>query len=106
MEPALKQQPYLAVKSVSEMESEVEERNRKTQAEPLISSLSAHVHKRWASARDHKRDEIEDRLVDAIRRRHGEYSPEKLAEIREFGGSEMFLGITSVKCSKSCSKSS
>ena len=98
MERALKQQPYLAVKSVSDMEAEVEERNQKTQSDPFISSLSSHVHKRWASARDHKHGEIEDRLIDSLRRRHGEYSPEKLAEIREFGGSEMFLGITSVKC--------
>lgn len=93
----LKQQSYLPMKSVSQMEKEVEERNRKTQAEPLVSSLSAHVHKRWAAARD-ARHEIDERLVDNLQRRHGEYDGQKLAEIREFGGSEMFLGITSVKC--------
>lgn len=97
MAGALGQQPYLAMKSVSQMESEVEERNQKTQSEPLISSLASHVRKRWADARDSRRS-VDDRLVDSLQRRHGEYDAEKLAEIRQFGGSEMFLGITSVKC--------
>lgn len=97
MSGALGPKPYLAMKSASELEAEVEDRNTKTQSEPLISSLAAHVKKRWSDARD-ARVEIDERLVDNLQRRHGEYDSQKLAEIREFGGSEMFLGISSVKC--------
>jgi hypothetical protein len=38
------------------------------------------------------------RLIDALRTFNGAYNPEKLQEIRKFGGSEAFARITSAKC--------
>ena len=39
-----------------------------------------------------------DRLIDAMRTFKGEYSPAKLAEIRKFGGSEIYARVIAGKC--------
>ena len=39
-----------------------------------------------------------DRLLHALRVFNGEYSPEKLAEIKRFGGSESYARIVAMKC--------
>lgn len=84
-------------KTASQLEDEARAANTARQQAPIIQSLAAHVQKRWTAAQDAKRD-IEDRLASNIRRRRGEYDPEKLAQIKQIGGSEMWVGITSVKC--------
>lgn len=48
--------------------------------------------------RDHKQEEIEDRLTETARARNMEYPPAKMAEIQAQGGSEIFMGIVSTKC--------
>lgn len=85
------------VTDVSDFEHQVSERNTVRQARPLITSLASHVRKRWAEARDAKQD-VEQRMAESLRRRRGEYDEQKLAAIREQGGSDIFLGLTSVKC--------
>lgn len=87
----------LPMKTLAQLEQETRDANAKKQVEPVIQSLGSHVRKRWQEAKD-ARTEIEVRMVDNLRRRRGEYDADKLAEIREFGGSDIFLGITSVKC--------
>ena len=37
-------------------------------------------------------------MAKCLRQRNGEYDPEKLAEIRKQGGSEIFMNLTSAKC--------
>ena len=64
---------------------------------PMIQSLAAHARKRWELMRDN-RSVIEERMLSCLRQRNGEYDPEKLAAIREQGGSEIFMNLTSVKC--------
>ena len=41
---------------------------------------------------------ISFRLVEALRAYNAEYTPDKLAAIREFGGSEVYARLTAVKC--------
>ena len=69
-----------------------EERTRRV----VESSLSAHINRSFEQAKHAKR-EVEDRLVDCARRHRGEYSPSKLAEIKEIGGSEMYPKLTTTK---------
>lgn len=64
---------------------------------PVLSGLSAHVRKCWEAARDAKQP-IERIMLKALRQRRGEYEPEKLAEIRKTGGSEIFMMLTETKC--------
>lgn len=69
-----------------------------TQAEPTISALAAHVRQAWMIARQAKLQTVEPRMLAALRARHAQYDPEKLAAIREQGGSEVYMNLTSVKC--------
>jgi len=39
-----------------------------------------------------------DRLLDALRTFNGQYNPAKLAEIRKFGGSEVYCRLVAAKC--------
>lgn len=82
--------------------SDLEEKNRREsteqQSRPLIQGLAGHVRKRWDVMRDHKRDEIEPRLLECARARSMEYDPTKLAQIKSQGGSEIYMGIVSAKC--------
>lgn len=41
---------------------------------------------------------ISDRLVESLRAYRGEYTPSKLASINQFGGSEVYARLTTVKC--------
>lgn len=87
----------LPVKSLAQMEQETRDINQKKQSKPVLTSLASHAKKRWETAKD-ARATVEQRMTDNLRRRRGEYDDVKLTEIREHGGSDIFLGITSVKC--------
>ena len=88
----------IPVASASTLEKQALKKNEKKQQAPLIVGLSSHVRKRWIVMRDHKKDDIEERLTKAARARNMEYSPTKMAEIKAQGGSEIFMGIVSTKC--------
>ena len=68
------------------------------QQEPEISSLVGYIKERWQKARDHKRMTIEPKMLSALRQRQGQYDPDKLNDIRQTGGSEVFLTLTGNKC--------
>jgi hypothetical protein len=65
--------------------------------EPAIEGLAAYVRKAWESAKQAK-SRIETEMVEALRQREGEYSPDKLHAIREHGGSEIYMMLTNAKC--------
>lgn len=93
----------IPVASASHLEQEAE-KQRQVEAEArqnssVIQSLAAHARKRWEINRDHKQSAgTEDRLLQCVRQRRGEYDPEVLALIKQQGGSEIFMNLTSVKC--------
>lgn len=70
----------------------------KAQAQPLIGNLAQHVRKSWSVARDARRNTVEQRMLQSIRARRGEYDPDKAAMIAEMGGSDVYAMLTSVKC--------
>ena len=82
----------------SDIEAEAQRQSDMNQNTPMVQGLASHTRHRWEMMREHFRDELEDRLIDCIRARNMEYDPNKLAEIREHGGSEIFMGIVSTKC--------
>lgn len=41
---------------------------------------------------------VDDRLLQSVRKRLGVYDPDKLAEIKKFGGSDIYMMITNIKC--------
>ena len=60
-------------------------------------TIAGQIRKDWESAKRAK-EPVERRMLDCLRRRKGEYDESKLAEIREQGGSEIFMQLTATKC--------
>jgi hypothetical protein len=88
----------IPVARASDLEAAAKRESAQKQTSVMIQGLAAHVRRRWDVMRDHKRNTVEDRLSQCVRARNMEYEPSKLAEIREQGGSEIFMGIVSSKC--------
>lgn len=87
----------MPVARVSDMEAEAKRQSNEQNSQPVIQGLAAHVTKRWQISRLAKR-ELEERMLQGLRQRNGEYDPQKLAEIQAQGGSEIYIQLTSVKC--------
>lgn len=87
----------IPVARASDLEAQAKQRSAEMQNKPVIQGLAAHVRKRWETAKDGKRD-LEERMLQCLRQRNGEYDPDKLAEIKRQGGSEIYIMLTSVKC--------
>lgn len=62
-----------------------------------FAGLAGYLHKLWDECKQAKQT-IETEMLRAYRQRRGEYEPEVLAEIRKFGGSEIYVRLTDVKC--------
>lgn len=93
-------QPMMALmpaKSVADMEAEAKSRSDELQNQEYIQGLAAHARTRWEESRDAKQD-LEERMLQCVRQRNGEYDPDVRAEIEEQGGSDIFVQLTSVKC--------
>lgn len=67
------------------------------QSDPFILGLSAYLRECWDAARIAKKP-IEDIMLRAMRQRNGEYEADKLSQIKQQGGSEVYMMLTEVKC--------
>ena len=90
-------------------EGQLQERDAEEAAASAISALDAgdepidalakYVRDKFEIFRRHRtRTGLDDKFLHALRSYNGEYSPTKLNEIKQFGGSEVYSRITSVKC--------
>lgn len=102
--PVKSRQSILRVVSNSELvqaeEAAALEEERLTQEEDAIEdSLANHIRARMTDMRNFRNTEgISERLLHALRTYKGMYSTSKLAEIRQFGGSEVYARVTATKC--------
>lgn len=87
----------ILVKSNTDLENERKAAAQESQNQPFITGLAGQIKSNWESAR-FSRNTIEERMIDALRRRNGEYSPDKLAQIVAQGGSTIYMMLTSIKC--------
>ncbi|MCA9340007.1 MAG: hypothetical protein KDA17_03805 [Candidatus Saccharibacteria bacterium] len=95
----------VAIKSNDQIDRENAEKaevrlqnERSSSAQPqAVDNLANHVRKCWEVAKQN-RAKINGRLLNCLRRRKGEYSDEKLAAIKQMGGSEIYMLITAAKC--------
>ena len=77
------------------------EKTAANQSQPNTTDLGAYIRQRWYVFRNHRNqgnNQINDRLLRAQRMFEGKYDPEKLAEIKKFGGSEVFSRLVATKC--------
>ena len=88
----------LPAMSAKDVAAEERSKAQAAQAQPLIKSLSTYVRGRWVEARKAKEQTVENRMFQAVRARRGEYDPDRLTKIRETGGSEIYMMLTSNKC--------
>lgn len=88
----------MTMKSLGQMQAE--ERQAATEANntPVVQGLAAHIRKCWNSARSAKEMTVEQRMLKSLRQRRGDYDPDKLALIREQGGSEVYMMLSANKC--------
>lgn len=74
-----------------------EQERRELNNKPIIvDNLANHVRKCWQQAKTH-RSKSSARLANCLRMRKGKYHPEKLAKIRERGGSEAYMNVVGTK---------
>jgi len=66
------------------------------QDEEITAGLTRIVQKAWEINRQAK-ERVEDEMLDALRQRNGIYDTQTLTSIREQGGSEIFMMLTSTK---------
>ncbi|HNK31499.1 MAG TPA: hypothetical protein PK403_04435, partial [Plasticicumulans sp.] len=76
--------PVLSASQVVAAQDAAIERARPQSPAPVVDNLAGFVRRRWEAARDAKQPH-ERRMLDALRRRKGEYDPAKLAAIRAAG---------------------
>jgi hypothetical protein len=87
----------MQVQSASQLEAQSRAQALARQAQPHISGLATHIRHCWSSAKTAKR-EPEQRMMRSLRARDGIYEADKLAAIRQQGGSEIYMMLTATKC--------
>jgi hypothetical protein len=61
--------------------------------------LASYVRGCWATAKSFRRSSgLHNRLGECLRRKKGEYSAEKIAAIKQQGGSDIYMMLTAAKC--------
>lgn len=78
-------------------DAEIDRAMQDRQNEPYILGLSGYLRECWDVAQLAKRP-IEYKMLRALRQRNGEYEADKLRDIKNQGGSEIYMMITEVKC--------
>ena len=69
--------------------------------EPIMTNLASYIRTQFTMMQNHRNTEQSgwsSRLLNALRVFNGQYDAQRLAEIRRFGGSEVYARIVSMKC--------
>jgi len=100
-------QPYGLLRVVSNQQlQEQEEKDRALKSaaqqapESQYTGLAGYIKTQWDMMVRHRNTVAgwSDRLLASLRAFNGQYDPTKLAEIRKFGGSEVYARLTAAKC--------
>ena len=75
---------------------EAEARALEESSTPTVQNLVQHVRKHWRQARDAKREPA-DEMRRALLAKEGKYAPEKLAQLRAQGDSEIYMMLAATK---------
>ena len=86
----------ISFRTLKQIDDESRTKAEAAQAQVHIKSLASYVRNCWSAAKMAKHD-VELRMLRAMRQRAGQYEPEKLAGIKEQGGSEIYMMLTATK---------
>src|ERR1035437_4376217 len=102
---ALGSQGVIQVTPPAELEAQLKQQDTDKAAanqpeQPDVSQLAAYIRGQFEIFRNHRNTASgwSERLLVALRTFNGQYSPSKLAEIRKFGGSEIYARVIAQKC--------
>lgn len=87
----------MPMKSLAQIQADDKAQAEEQNNRPYISNLAHHVRTQWEQMRTAKMQTVEPRLLQCLRQRKGEYDPEKLAQIKEQGGSDLYMMLSSNK---------
>ena len=83
----------------SEEAAALDEERANQDEQQIEDSLTNHIRARMTDMRNFRNAEgISERLLHSMRTYKGMYSTSKLAQIRQFGGSEVYARVTATKC--------
>lgn len=88
--------PLSSILSLEKAAAEAAARASEAASQPVIIGLTELIRKHWSQAGQAKQ-QVEQDMLSAVRSRRGEYDPEKLAKIRQQGGSEIYMMIFATK---------
>ena len=84
---------------VSDYEAEVQAQRAPPEPTMEMEGLVAIIRREFHDARNARYvNGISQRLIEAQRTYRGQYSPNKLKDIKAFGGSEVYSRVTPTKC--------
>lgn len=87
----------LPIKSLAQVQAEEKAQAEQTNSRSYITNLAGHIRTKWDGMNLAKRQTVEPRLLQCLRQRKGEYDPEKMALIKQQGGSDIYLMLSSNK---------
>lgn len=87
----------VAIKSLSQVQAEERSDAEAQNNQEYIQNLAAHIRTRWSTMQTAKRLTVEPRLLQCLRQRNGEYDPDRLSLIKQQGGSEIYMMLSSNK---------
>ena len=107
MAETLGQRGVLRVVSPAQLEAGLQKQNEDRAAaqaaasSPEMTNLASFVREQFSIMRNHRNNTMSgwsERLLVALRAFNGQYDASKLAEIRKFGGSEVYARLIAMKC--------
>ena len=87
----------LSIRSLAQLQEEDRRAAEVTNSRPYISNLAGHIRTQWASMKTAKLQTVEPRLLQCLRQRRGEYDPDKAALIKQQGGADVYMMLSSNK---------
>src|SRR5262245_23988406 len=93
----------VSLRVVSNADMDAAETLAAQQAQPVnnqYTGLQSFIRNEWDMMRRHRDTAVgwSERLLQAFRTFNGVYDPQKLAEIKKFGGSEVYARLIAAKC--------
>ena len=94
---------YASNEDLQKQQTELEDAEEAQENEDLqqyLNTLEGYLASEFEDARMWKEGEsdIQDTIIDSLNRRNGKYSSEKLSKIKQAGSSDVFIGVTGIKC--------
>jgi hypothetical protein len=88
----------MPMKSVAQLLAEERAAAQAANNDPVVQGFAGHIRKYWYQARQAKEMTAEQRMLQSVRQRRGEYDPDMIAQIAEQGGTAIYMMLTSNKC--------